>query len=69
MKRVVVTLGKDGKVSVEAEGFKGPSCLEATKFITDALGVKNDESNTKLKSSYYEEEETLTNGLPSGFCG
>ena len=70
-KRVEVILGADGSVKVEASGFKGGSCLEATKFIRDSLGVKNDENNTKVKSSFYEEEETETvvNGLPSGWCG
>ena len=70
-KRVEVILGADGSVKVEALGFKGSSCLEATEFIRKALGVKNDENNTKVKSSFYEEEETETvvNGLPSGFCG
>ena len=70
-KKIIAILGADGSVKVEAIGFKGGSCLEATEFIRKALGVKNDENNTKVKSSFYEEEETemVVNGLPSGFCG
>ena len=36
---VIVTVESDGKISVEAEGYKGTSCLEATRFIEDSLGT------------------------------
>ena len=70
MKRVEVILGKDGSVKTEAFGLKGPACLKKTQFIRNALGVENDQHNTFLKSSYFEEEtEINVNGLPSGHCG
>ena len=69
MKRVEVILGPDGSIKTEALGFKGPSCLKATKFILDALGVEQDQDNTTIKSSFYEEEEVVVQGLPSGHCG
>ena len=69
-KKVEVLLGKDGSVKVEALGFKGSSCVEATNFIREAIGAKSNNDNTFLKSSYYEEESDLNvNGLPSGHCG
>ena len=70
MKRVEVLLGKDGSVKVEASGFKGNSCVDATQFIRKALGAKTTNDNTSLKSEYWEEENDLNvNGLPSGHCG
>ena len=66
MKRVEVILGADGSIKTEALGFKGASCLEATKFILDALGVEQDQDNTTIKSSFYEEEEALSRACPVG---
>ena len=65
-KKVIVKLGKDGSVKVEAEGFVGSSCEDATKFIDDIFGKPTDK---KLKPEYYQEEQTICNGLPSGYCG
>lgn len=75
MRKVEVLLGKDGSVKVEALGFKGSSCIEATNFIRKALGSKSNTGianshNTLLKDSYWQEESELNvNGLPSGHCG
>jgi ABC-type sulfate transport system substrate-binding protein len=69
MKTVKITLGKDGALRVEAEGYKGGSCQEATAFLEKLYG---DKATEVLKSSYYEEDnETICNenGLPSGWCG
>jgi len=69
-KRVEVVLGKDGSVRIEAFGFKGTSCTDATQCIRDALGVENTHDNTVKKASYYETEtEAVVNGLPGGYCG
>lgn len=51
-KNVVVripTKGKDareGKIEVEANGFTGGECIEATKFI-EQLGLVNDDEREK----------------------
>jgi hypothetical protein len=66
-KKVVIRIGPTGAVTAEAVGFKGESCMDATKFLDKAFGVEK----TTLKDSYYEDEETIRvdDGLPSGWCG
>jgi len=64
-KKVQIVLGKDGSIKVEASGFKGTSCEEATAFLDKIFAV----DKRKHKSSYYEEGETICNSLPSGLCG
>jgi len=64
-RKVVITLGKDGSVKVDAQGFKGGSCEEATAFLDKLFGKKK----TSYKPSYYEDGNTIVNGLPSGWCG
>jgi len=66
MKKVIVTFNKDGSVKVEAKGFQGKSCEQATEFLDRLFG----KGERKHKDSYYLEEEVkLSDGLPSGFCG
>ena len=50
MKTIEITIAADGSTKVEANGFTGSSCREASKFIRDALGKSRDE---KLKSEFY----------------
>lgn len=64
-KKVVITCGKDGSVRVEAEGFKGGSCEEATAFLDNLFGVEKREH----KSEYYEKGDTLIDSLSNGYCG
>lgn len=68
MKKVKITIGKDGSVKAEAEGFKGDSCEKATEFLNSLFG---DAAEVKHKASYYEEndEVKINDGLPSGWCG
>lgn len=65
-KRVEITLGKDGSIKAEAFEFKGGKCEDATAFLDKLFG---DPSNREHKQSYYEKEEIICNGLPSGYCG
>jgi len=65
-KRVVIRLGKDGSVKVEAEGFTGQSCEEATKFLDTLFGSP---AERDLKPEYFQQEVTICDGLPSGHCG
>jgi len=65
MKQVKILLGKDGTIKVEAEGFKGGSCEEATAFLDEIFGI----DKRKYKDSYYENGDTLVNGVGNGYCG
>lgn len=64
-KQVKILLGKDGSIKVEAQGFKGGTCEDATAFLDDLFGV----SKRDYKSSYYEDSDKLVDPLPSGYCG
>lgn len=55
MKKLKVLIAKDGKVTVEAEGYTGPSCAEATRKVAEALG-KLDWG--RAKPEYFETEIT-----------
>jgi hypothetical protein len=66
-KRVEITFGKDGSVRVEAFGFVGKSCEEATAFLDKLFG--NDSNRVHKESYFLEEKENLVDGLPSGYCG
>jgi len=57
MKEIVVIIKPDGSSSVEAFGFKGTSCKDATKEIEKALGKV---ASDKLKPEYYETERVGT---------
>ena len=64
-KKVEITFGNDGSVRVEAFGFKGASCEEATAFLDTLFEIKK----RNHKDSYYEQSEKIADGLPSGWCG
>lgn len=65
-KKVVITIGKDGSIIVDAKGFTGQSCEEATTFL-DELFQKN---SVEHKRSFYElETDSLVDPIPSGYCG
>ena len=38
-KAIEVTIQPDGAISIDAVGFKGADCEQATKFLEDAIGV------------------------------
>jgi hypothetical protein len=38
MKRIAIDIGLDGTVAIDAVGFSGPDCEQATKFLEEALG-------------------------------
>lgn len=66
-KKVEIVLGADGSVKVEAFGFKGASCEEATAFLDELFGKRD---SVNYKDDYYTTDETLiADGLPSGYCG
>lgn len=38
MRQIKVDIGPDGAVTIDAVGFSGSDCEEATRFLEDALG-------------------------------
>lgn len=45
------------KVEMEAVGFKGQGCKEASRAYEDALGVVEDRTNKSVMFSQFSEEE------------
>lgn len=58
-KKINVSLSKDGKIFVETDGYKGPSCLKA---ITELFDEFADVDGFERKPDYYEEEEGIEHG-------
>lgn len=50
-----IKIAEDGSVTVGVTGAPGASCLDATKFLEDALGVV---SARDLTGEYYEQSES-----------
>lgn len=47
---MIVTVAKDGKLTIEVDGVQGTSCETFTKDFVNALGGKGE---TTKKSDYY----------------
>ena len=51
MKRTIeITISFTGEITIDAVGFKGPDCEQATRFLELALGVVG---KTVKKPEYY----------------
>jgi len=55
-----------GEAIVEAHGFRGNSCQDATRFLRDALG---DCTDFQRKAEWYEHNISMTGCLNSNLCG
>lgn len=44
-KSIVVEVAPDGQVTVRAEGYTGPGCVEAVRQLAAALGVADEEEH------------------------
>lgn len=53
-RELIVTIGKDGNVTIDVQGFSGDGCEEFTKELEEELGVVIKRSK---KPEYYQEEE------------
>ena len=52
MKRTIeITVSPVGEISIDALGFKGSGCEQATKFLEEALGV----TAQKIKKPEYQQ--------------
>jgi len=54
-KSIEVTIKTDGKVVIEAIGFKGGACEKATQAIEQALGTV---ASRKKKPEFYQQNTT-----------
>ena len=52
-RRIHVKVSPSGEISVEAEGFNGKGCIDATKAIEDALGTR---TGRTLKPQFVRQE-------------
>jgi hypothetical protein len=51
LKIIEITVDPKGQTKVEARGFTGGVCREASRFVEQALGQRTDE---QLKSEFYQ---------------
>jgi hypothetical protein len=65
MAKEIVLKFKSGQIKVEAQGFKGSSCQEASKFLRALGEVTNDER----KAEWFEENLELNGSIDSNLCG
>jgi len=56
-KTIEIILGPSGEIQIDAVGFKGPDCEQATRFLEEALGVVR----KKVKKPEYHQRSTRTN--------
>ena len=54
---IEVTVSPDGGIQIDAEGFTGKSCVEATAFLEEALGNVGNRQRTR---DYYRKEKAGT---------
>jgi hypothetical protein len=57
---------KTGETKIEAQGFSGPSCADATKFLKDTLGQCTD---FQEKAEWYETNLEMSGNVNSNYCG
>jgi hypothetical protein len=56
MKTIEITIDESGKTTVEAQGFTGSSCTDATKAIEQALGATTHDTK---KPEYYQQARSV----------
>ena len=53
-----VLVSPAGEITVEAGGYSGSTCVEATRFLEEALGLAG---NRTRKAEFYRRERTTKN--------
>lgn len=56
-KTIEVTISPNGELSIDAVGFKGPDCEQATQYLEEALGTVG----TKAKKPEYHQRTVTKN--------
>ncbi len=54
MKKMKITIDREGKTSINVEGARGEECLEFTNLVEKAVGELKER---KLTDDYYKEEK------------
>ena len=52
---IEIIIGITGEIQIDAVGFKGPDCEQATRFLEEALGVVGKKSK---KPEYHQQSKT-----------
>ena len=55
---IEVSVSPAGEITVEAEGYTGSTCEEATRFLEEALGLAG---NRTRKAEFYRREQRNKN--------
>ena len=56
MARIIeVVISPTGETTVQTKGYTGPDCLQASKFLEQALGV----TTTERKTAEYHQSESV----------
>ena len=56
-KTIEIIIGTTGEIQINAVGFKGPDCEQATAFLEEALGTVG----KKVKKPEYHQHSARTN--------
>ena len=52
MKQIEIIVKKGGKIKIEAHGYQGSGCEDATRFMANRLG--GNETSAQQKPEYFE---------------
>lgn len=66
-KQIVVEIAPDGKITIRAEGYTGPGCVEAVKRYAVALGVEVEAANLPEFYLTADEDSELITGGDAGW--
>lgn len=69
MKTVKIIIGKDGSLKTETTGYKGDSCLQATKFLEKMFRLEKIRPKPEMYETEDDSKQTMIDNTPSGWCG
>jgi hypothetical protein len=65
LKTIIVIVAKDGGTQVETNGFAGSTCQQASRFIEEALGVRQSERLTAEFYAQQSSQQQVQEGRPA----
>ena len=60
MRQMIVTIDKNGSITVKTTGFEGEACLKETKKLEEELGIVSDR---KRSPDYYKVKRSNSVGV------